>query len=92
MITGPFKLPSKYQIGDDVELLIPAEDIRDSESMITSAELIDYDDITIFGTVIGVRFTRAKVFYDILDLSNEILKDVDSAYCVQEVPPTTAQA
>lgn len=66
MLTSTQKLPSKYQIGENVSVVVSEEHQWEGE-------------------VVAVRFTRAKVLYDVLDRDVEgvIIKDIDSACCKQ---------
>jgi len=68
-IIAEIEYPSQYEIGDHVRFYPRAKDLI---RMAISDELR-------FGKIVAVRFTEAKVFYDILDdYYGEIFKDVDS--------------
>lgn len=71
------KLPSKYQVGDEITLYIPGEQLRIKD------ELSDPEDVVMEGIVIGVHFTRSRILYDILDNYNEVFKDMDSTLCIE---------
>ncbi len=83
------KLPSKYQIYDDIEVLIPGEEL-----MVNTDQHIP-NDALISGIVVAVRFTRGKVFYDILnDMSADVFRDIDSNFVIdpKETSRIIAQA
>lgn len=80
------KLPSKFQIGDDIMVTVQECDCANCEIAAASR---DVDPETIYGSVVSVRFTRAKVYYDILtDDTSEVLQGIDSAQCSEPYKET----
>jgi hypothetical protein len=68
------ELPSKYQIGAEVAVLVNPE-ATDIATEFTSE--------VVFGVVIAVKFTKSKVFYTILDdYDASVITDKDSALVV----------
>lgn len=56
------KLPSKFQIGDEV--YYEGQDLR--------------------GVIVAIRFTKSKVFYDVLDeYDSSIRRQIDSAFVTE---------
>jgi hypothetical protein len=64
--------PSRFAIGDDVRFL-------EGGGWDDNGDIIERVDR--YGTITAVKFTKAKVFYDILDdYSGRIFPEIDSTY------------
>ena len=69
LFTEDRELTSRFDFGDRV-IFTPME--RDMERLSINAE-------NSFGTIVNIKFTQAKVFYDIIDdYYGELFKDVTS--------------